>query len=89
MTTRELAKKQLRQMNEDLQRLRDTIRVKAHLGNMDLTERLEELDPQIKKFEHRAERVTEVVDDELITTWEQLKRSLTHIRNELEAATKN
>jgi hypothetical protein len=89
MSKKEEAKEKLATMNEQLQQLRDTIRVKAHLGNKDLTDRLEKIDPQIKDFEHRAERVTETVDAELENTWQQLKKSLTHIRDELEAAAKN
>jgi archaellum component FlaC len=88
MTKREEVKSKLSTMNDQLQQLRDTIRVKAHLGEKDLTDSLEKLDPQIRDFEHRAELVTETIDAELEANWQQLKTSLTNIRDQLEAAAK-
>ena len=78
------AKKQLDSMRHDLTQLRDTIRVKLHLASMDVRDRYAELEPEVTKFEQRAEQVGGEVGAELRESWAHLKKALTHIRDELE-----
>lgn len=80
MTT---AREQAESMKADLQQIRDEIRVKMHLASMDLKDRLQKLEPEMKAFEHRAEEVTEEVGDELHEGWNHLKTALKKIRDEL------
>lgn len=80
MTT---AREQVEQMKADLQQLRDEIRVKMHLASMDLKDRFQKLEPDVKAFEHRAEEVTEEVGDELREGWTHLEAALKRLRDEL------
>ncbi len=84
MATQSETKKQLKAMRDDLEQLRDTIRVKLHLGAMDVRDRFEELEPEVKAFERRAEKVTGEVSGELREGWAHLKKALEHIRDELD-----
>lgn len=77
------AREQAESMKADLQQLRDEIRVKLHLASMDLKDRFQELEPDVKAFEHRAEQVTEEVGEELHEGWTHLKQALKKIRDEL------
>jgi len=70
-------------MREDLQQLRDRIRVKMHLASMELRDRFESIEPDVREFEHRAEKVTEEVGHELHEGWAHLKKALTAIDDEL------
>ena len=89
MTLKDEAKSTAASMKEDLQELRDTIRVKLHLGSMDLRDRFEQLEPKVKDFEHRAEKVTAEAGAELKEGWTHLKLALTSIKKELESSKKN
>ncbi|GAB5547514.1 MAG: hypothetical protein RLO52_33250 [Sandaracinaceae bacterium] len=83
MTVKSAAKEQVRTMREDLQQLRDRIRVKLHLASMELRDRFESVEPDVREFEHRAEKVTEEVGAELEEGWQHLKKALTAIDDEL------
>jgi hypothetical protein len=77
------ARDQVETMKNELQQLRDEIRLKMHLASMDLRDRFEKIEPDVKAFEHRAEEVTEDVGEELHEGWDHLKKALTRIRDEL------
>lgn len=85
MSTKSDTKQALRQMRDDLTQLRDVVRVKLHLGRMDLKDRLEALEPQVRAFEQRAEEATEDVTDELREGYAHVKKALERLRDELEA----
>ena len=80
MTT---AREQVATMKAELQQLRDEIRLKLHLASMDLKDRFDALEPDMKSFEHRAEQVTEEVGEELQEGWTHLKSALQRLRDEL------
>ena len=80
------AREQVQTMKEELQQLSDEVRVKMHLASMDLKDRLQKLEPQMREFERRAEDVTEDVGQELREGWQHLKASLKKIRDELRRA---
>jgi hypothetical protein len=51
----------LRETIDELERLRDEIRVNAHLAAMDAKDRWHELEPQLEKAEHAAREVLQDV----------------------------
>ena len=77
------AREQVESMRNDLQQLRDEIRLKMHLASMDLRDRFERIEPDVRAFEARAEEVGDEVNDELQQGWNHLKKALTRIRDEL------
>lgn len=80
MTT---AREQAESMKADLIQLRDEIRVKMHLASMEVKDRFQKLEPDVKAFEHRAEQVTEEVGKELKEGWSHLKQALERVRDEV------
>lgn len=74
-------------MRADLERLRDTIRVRIHLGSMELRERFEALEPRVDELEKRAEKATTDVGKELRQSWSHVKKALERIRDELDRST--
>ncbi|MBZ0118042.1 MAG: hypothetical protein K8H88_13650 [Sandaracinaceae bacterium] len=87
MTEKHTVKEQLTSMKTDLQQLRDEIRVKLHLGGMDLRDRFEKLEPQVRDFEQRAERAGGDVGAELREGFEHLKAAFRKLRDDLERPT--
>ena len=77
------ARKQIESMKNDLQQLRDRIKLKLHLGNMELKDRFEKIEPDVHEFERRAGKVTHEVGDELREGWSHLKAALHKIDHEL------
>jgi predicted nuclease with TOPRIM domain len=77
---------QIESMKNELQQLRDEIRLKMHLASMDLRDRFEKIEPDVRDFEHRAEQVSEDVGQELHEGWDHLKKALTRIRDELRSS---
>jgi hypothetical protein len=86
MPKRSETKRELESMRDDLTQLGDEIRLKVHLGKMDLRDRFRELEPEIVAFERRAERMTEEVGEELRESWQHLRTALRRIKHELEEA---
>ncbi|HJL18588.1 MAG TPA: hypothetical protein RMH99_23205 [Sandaracinaceae bacterium LLY-WYZ-13_1] len=81
--TKTKAKAQVEEMKAELQQLRDEVKLKLHLASMDLKDRFEKIEPDVKRFEHRAEGVSEEVGDELHESWSHLKKALVRFRDEL------
>jgi hypothetical protein len=86
MTVKEDATKALENMRDELVELRDVVRLKLHLGGMDLRDRFEAIEPDVRAFERRAEQATEDVGKELREGFVHLKRALERIRDELTSA---
>lgn len=86
MSARTEAKKTLESMRDDLLQLRDTVRLKAHLGTMELRDQLERIEPDVRAFERRVEKAGAEAGSELKESWAHLKRALERMRDELEAS---
>lgn len=82
------SREQMESLKNELQQIRDEIRLKMHLASMELRDRFERIEPEIRKLEHRAEEVTVEVGEELEEGWEHLKRALVRIRDELRGSEK-
>jgi predicted nucleic acid-binding Zn-ribbon protein len=86
MTVTDDANKALRTMRDELVELRDVVRLKLHLGSMDLKDRFHAVEPDVRAFEHRAEQATADVSQEVREGFVHLKRALERIRDELRSS---
>jgi predicted nucleic acid-binding Zn-ribbon protein len=83
MSVVEDAEKQVQSMRDELQGLSDRIKLKLHLGEMELKKRYEQLEPSLKDFERKAEHMKSEVGGELKEAWSHLTNALSTIEKEL------
>lgn len=61
---------------DELQRLRDEIKLQLHLASADARDAWEKLEPEIRSFEEKMNRATETAIDEVRHRGADLKREL-------------
>lgn len=67
----------------ELRQLRDELRVKLHLAEMDARTAWERFEPRLAELERRAETAAEVAARAVQTTVEELKGKLGQLREEM------
>jgi hypothetical protein len=73
----------LRTALADLRSMRDEIKLKIHLGKMDVRDAWHELEPRVREVEHKLEKGGQAVGAALEQTVEELRGSLRRLRDEL------
>ena len=81
MADRDL-EKQLREMADDLKRMRDELRVRLHLAGLDVRDRWNELEPRIGNAEKFAHEVNETSRRKLSELRDGLRDLLERVRRE-------
>jgi methyl coenzyme M reductase subunit C-like uncharacterized protein (methanogenesis marker protein 7) len=76
-TMRQKTKEEIRELVNDLTRMRDEVRVRLHLAGMEVKQRYDKIDEEIFEAEQRAKRATE-------ETASELKERLRDLRTRLE-----
>jgi hypothetical protein len=68
---------------DDLQRLRDEIKLQLHLAGADARDAWDKLEPELKHFEDKVEQATETALDELRSKGTELKANFERLYQRL------
>lgn len=79
-TMRQKTKEEIRELVNDLTRMRDEVRVRLHLAGMEAKQRYDEIEEEIFEAEQRAKRATEETANELKERLRDLRTRLEGIR---------
>ena len=75
----------IKNLEQELQRMADEVRVKIHLAGMDAKDAWEKLEPKLKEFEHKLGEASDRVEAELVDAAHHLKTQLDKLRERLAA----
>jgi hypothetical protein len=83
MSTRSELKATLRDARDELQLLRDEIRLKLHLGGMDAKAAWRKLEPSVEDFERELIEAGDTVNQTTLELWGELRESLRGLRDQI------
>jgi hypothetical protein len=70
---------------DELQRMADEIRLKVHLGSMEAKDEWKDVEPKLRQFEKKAEKIVERTGDELADLGADLKARFRKLKHDLGA----
>jgi hypothetical protein len=83
MTVKTTAKRDWQTVRDELTTARDEIRLKLHLGGMDVKQQWTSLEEQLRDLEHKAELSADHVADAVIEAANRLKKDMEKVRANL------
>lgn len=82
MASKEL-EKQIRDLTEDIKRLRDELRVRLHLAGLEARQKWEEMEPGRGQLNQLADNVSEGTREKLVEWRDALRALVGRMRDEL------
>jgi uncharacterized protein with PhoU and TrkA domain len=78
-------KSEIQNLSNDLQRLRDEVRLKMHLASMDVKKGFEDMEPEVRKLEQQTEELTQEQAVKVELAMKKAKKKLQDLRDRIAA----